>query len=145
MFDRNTVLFAFMCVIWGTTWLATKLGVNEVPPIFFAGTRFIAAGLLLLLLAAVRREWRWLTQAELLRLIVVQLLMVVLTYGPLFWAIKYVLSGLTAVLDMALMPVCLLGFGILLKRSGGAHVGAWPSVWASGTGCPVRSTDCYAN
>ena len=44
----------------------------------------------------------------------VQLLMVVLTYGPLFWGIRHVPSGLTAVLDLAMMPVSLLGFGIVL-------------------------------
>ena len=33
---------------------------------------------------------------------------------PLFWGIRYVPSGLTAVLDLALMPVSLLGFGIML-------------------------------
>ena len=44
-------LFALMCLIWGATWLAMKLGVATVPPIFFGGTRFVVAGLLLLLLA----------------------------------------------------------------------------------------------
>jgi drug/metabolite transporter (DMT)-like permease len=42
------------------------------------------------------------------------LLMVVLTYGPLFWGIRHVPSGLTAVLDLALMPVSLLVFGMAL-------------------------------
>jgi drug/metabolite transporter (DMT)-like permease len=40
--------------------------------------------------------------------------MVVLTYAPLFWGIVHVPSGLTAVLDLTLMPVSLLGFGIAL-------------------------------
>ena len=53
--------------------------------------------------------------------LLVQLLMVVLTYAPLFWAIRHVPSGLTAVLDLALMPVSLLGFGIALAaRKAGA-------------------------
>jgi drug/metabolite transporter (DMT)-like permease len=107
-------LFALMCLIWGATWLAMKFGVASVPPIFFAGTRFIVAGLVMLLLAGLRKEVRWLGRRELGRLVLVQLLMVVLTYAPLFWGIRYVPSGLTAVLDLALMPVSLLGFGIAL-------------------------------
>jgi drug/metabolite transporter (DMT)-like permease len=107
-------LFAVMCLIWGATWLAMKLGVASVPPIFFAGTRFVAAGLALLLLAWLRDEVRRLGAREVARLVLVQLLMVVLTYAPLFWGIRYVPSGLTAVLDLALMPVSLLGFGIAL-------------------------------
>jgi drug/metabolite transporter (DMT)-like permease len=107
-------LFALMCLIWGATWLAMKSAVASVPPVFFAGTRFVVAGLVLLLLAWLRGEVRRLVWCELGRLLLVQLLMVVLTYSTLFWAIRYVPSGLTAVLDLALMPVSLLGFGIAL-------------------------------
>lgn len=108
------VLFALVCIIWGTTWLAMKLGVAVVPPVFFGGTRFVAAGSVLLAYAWLRGSARPLRRAETGRLVLVQLLMIVLTYGPLFWAIPYVPSGLAAVLDLALMPVCLLGFGLLL-------------------------------
>ena len=109
-------LFALMCLIWGATWLAMKLGVATVPPVFFAGTRFVVAGLVMLLVAGLRGEVRRLDRRELSRLVLVQLLMVVLTYAPLFWGIRYVPSGLTAVLDLALMPVSLLGFGIVPGR-----------------------------
>ncbi|MBN8872338.1 MAG: EamA family transporter [Rhodospirillales bacterium] len=107
-------LFVAMCLIWGTTWLAMKVGVASVPPVFFAGTRFVVAGLVLLLLAWARGETRRLARREWGRLALVQLLMVVLTYATLFWGIVHVPSGLTAVLDLALTPVCLLGFGIAL-------------------------------
>jgi drug/metabolite transporter (DMT)-like permease len=105
-------LFAAVSTIWGATWLAAKVGVEHVPPIFFAGTRFIAAGLALLVLAWLRGETRRLGRDEALRLLLVLLLMVVLTYAALFWGLRYVPSGLTAVLDLALMPVSLVGFGI---------------------------------
>jgi len=107
-------LFVLMCLIWGATWLAMKLGVASVPPVFFAGTRFVVAGLMMLLLAWLRGEVRRFGRHELGRLVLVQLLMVVLTYASLFWGIRYVPSGLTAVLDLALMPVSLLVFGIAL-------------------------------
>jgi drug/metabolite transporter (DMT)-like permease len=107
-------LFALMCLIWGATWLAMKFGVASVPAVFFGGTRFVVAGLVLLLFAWLRDEIRRPERHELGRLVLVQLLMVVLTYAPLFWAIRHVPSGLTAVLDLALMPVSLLGFGIAL-------------------------------
>jgi drug/metabolite transporter (DMT)-like permease len=91
-----------------------KFGVATVPPVFFGGTRFVAAGAAMLLLGWAHGEFRWLRRAEIGRLVVLQILMVVLTYGPLFWAIRHVPSGLTAVLDLALMPVSLVAFGILL-------------------------------
>ena len=107
-------LFALMSLVWGSTWLAMKFGVASVPPVFFGGTRFVAAGLVLLLIAWRRREWRRFTRAEWGRLVLVQGLMVVLTYSALFWAIRYVPSGLAAVLDLAPMPVSLLVFGVML-------------------------------
>jgi drug/metabolite transporter (DMT)-like permease len=106
--------FALMSVIWGTSWLAMKLGVATVPPIFFGGTRFLAAGFLLLVLAVLRGQTRRFSARELGRLTLVQLLIVVLTYAPLFWAILHVPSGLTAVLDLTLMPIGLFAFGIAL-------------------------------
>jgi drug/metabolite transporter (DMT)-like permease len=33
-------LFLVMCVVWGLTWIAIKLGVVSIPPLLFAGTRF---------------------------------------------------------------------------------------------------------
>lgn len=107
-------LFTLMCLIWGATWLAMKLGVDSVPAVFFGGTRFVTAGLVLLVYASFQGEVRRLSRREIGRLMLVQLLMVVLTYGPLFWGIRHVPSGLTAVLDLALMPVSLLVFGIAL-------------------------------
>ena len=113
-----TGLFALMCLIWGATWLAMKLGVATVPPIFFVGTRFAAAGLLLLLLAALRGEMRRFDRRELGRLTLVQLLMVVLAQAPLYWGILHVPSGLAGVLNLTLTPVSLLGFGIALGEEG---------------------------
>lgn len=78
-------LFALMCLIWGSTWLAMKVGVATVPPVFFGGTRFVAAGAAMLLLGWLQGEFRRLKRAEIGRLLVLQVLMVVLTYGPLFW------------------------------------------------------------
>ena len=36
-----------MYIVWGTTYLAIRVGVRDVPPLFFAGLRFIVAGALL--------------------------------------------------------------------------------------------------
>ena len=46
---RLRAMFAFICLIWGTTWLAMKIGIATVPPGVFAGLRWLTAGLILLL------------------------------------------------------------------------------------------------
>ena len=42
------VLFGLLCLIWGTTWLALKIGATAVPPGLFSGLRWTVAGALLL-------------------------------------------------------------------------------------------------
>jgi drug/metabolite transporter (DMT)-like permease len=53
------VALGVVYVVWGSTYLAIKIAVGTLPPVLTAGTRFLAAGLLLaLLLAASRRRLR---------------------------------------------------------------------------------------
>ena len=125
------LLFAAMSLVWGLTWIAIKTGVTAIPPLFFAGTRFIAAGLLLLAWerivgngdagagSGVRREdWP--------KLLVATLLMIVATYTLLFWGTAHVASGLASVINLALTPVALFGIGLAYPRGAlqrAAHAG----------------------
>ena len=47
---RGKALFAYLvvCLAWGSTYLAIRVGVHELPPLLFAGVRFLVAGLILL-------------------------------------------------------------------------------------------------
>ncbi len=112
--ERAHLLFAAMCLIWGATWIAVKAGISVVPPSLFAGTRFIAAGSMLLLFLLWRGDRLRIARSSLPRLAAVTALMVVATYSLLFWGALFVSSGLAAILDMAFMPVALLAIGSLL-------------------------------
>ena len=106
--------FGLMCLIWGLTWLAMKAGITNVPPLLFAGTRFVVAGAMLTGVCCVRGVALPTARGSLPRLAGVTLLMVVATYGPLFWGMLFVPSGLSAVLDLAIMPMALLVIGAVL-------------------------------
>ena len=58
-------------------------------------------------------EWQ---NKDAIRLFAASVLMVTLTYGPLFWGMRYVSSGTAGVLEMSLTPIALLGFGIALGQ-----------------------------
>lgn len=68
--------FAIVYVVWGSTYLAIRIGVEVLPPALFAGVRFLIAGLLMLLYAWWRgaqfpraaRDWRNITVTSLLML-----------------------------------------------------------------------------
>lgn len=110
----NITKFLILCVVWGLTWIAVKFGVASVPPILFAATRFIFAGLMLLGWGTVRGVVRLPAGRDIGRLLVTSLLMITLCYGPLFWGMMFVPSGTAAVLEMSLTPLALLAFGVAL-------------------------------
>ncbi len=49
MNDRPKIIFlyALICLIWGTTWLVIKIGLETMPPLFSAGCRFTLASAVL--------------------------------------------------------------------------------------------------
>jgi drug/metabolite transporter (DMT)-like permease len=105
-----------MCLIWGATWIAMKVGVEAVPPILFVGTRFVAAGALLAGYVLWTGE-RWpFERRDLYRLPLVTLLMVCAAYALIFWGAVHVSSGLAAVIDLSFLPVALLALAVLLRE-----------------------------
>ncbi len=49
---RTVLAYAGMCLIWGTTWLAIKIGLHTLPPLTGVGLRFVIAGVFLFGVAA---------------------------------------------------------------------------------------------
>ncbi len=97
--------FAIIYFVWGSTYLAIRVGVLEMPPFLMAGIRFFLAGAILyawIRLTGVpspnRREWR---DAS-----VLGALMFLMDYACLFWAEQRVPSGISAVI-LAAIPVCI--------------------------------------
>ena len=101
-----------MCLIWGATWVATKEGISAVPPVLFAGYRFIAAVLCLYGLLLLRHTPLAFRRCDWPRLMAVTLLMVSACYSLLFWGMTFVNSGTAALIDLSLTPVALLIFAI---------------------------------
>jgi drug/metabolite transporter (DMT)-like permease len=122
--SANLLKFLVLCLVWGLTWIATKVGISGVPPLLFAATRFIAAGVLVSLWVWREIDFsRW-RKEDVMRLLAAGVLMVTLTYGPLFWGMRYVSSGTAGVLEMSLTPIALLGFGIALRQERWSWVNA---------------------
>src|SRR5213593_1796135 len=93
------IVWLILCGIWGSTWLFIKLGLADLPPITFAGIRFVIAFLILASLVIARRA-RWpRTRAEWTLIAVSGALQFALNYGLVFWGEQYISSGLAAVLQ----------------------------------------------
>lgn len=87
--------FAAIYIIWGTTYLAIKIGLQSLPPFVMASMRYSIAGVLLLLFCIIKGEVIFSKTA--LSNILLGAFMLTLGQGVLFWAEKYISSGLTAV------------------------------------------------
>ena len=107
--------FAIIYFVWGSTFLAIRVGVREVPPFLLAAVRFFLAGLALYgwmrlkgTPAPTRREW---LGASLLGTLIF-----VIDYGCVFWAEQRVPSGITAVV-LATIPVFITLLEIIFLRT----------------------------
>lgn len=99
------VLAAYSVIyfVWGSTFLAIRIGVHEIPPFLMAAIRFSVAGLLLYawmrfkgVPALNRRQW---AAASLMGALIF-----LIDYGCLFWSEQRVPSGIAAVI-LAMIPV----------------------------------------
>jgi len=119
-------MFAFICFVWGTTWLAMKIGIATVSPGVFAGVRWTLAGAILLLIRRLRGE-RVLPPPRLLpRLLLVSVVLISFNQVIQLYGLKYITAGLGAVISSALTPLALLIFTVALgqERFSPRHLGA---------------------
>ncbi|MCU1243638.1 MAG: Permease of the drug/metabolite transporter superfamily [Candidatus Acidoferrum typicum] len=112
---KTLLAFAIIYFVWGSTFLAIRIGVHQVPPLLFAAMRFLIAGLVLYGWMIVRGERspsgrQWASVSLLAALIFV------FDYGLLFWAEQRVPSGIAAVM-MALIPVFMALSEIIFLRT----------------------------
>jgi drug/metabolite transporter (DMT)-like permease len=111
------ILFAFSMIyfVWGSTFLAIRVGVHEVPPFLLAAMRFFTAGLVMYAWLRLRgtpapNRREWIAAAALGGLIFV------VDYGCLFWAEQRVPSGIAAVV-LATIPVFITLMEIVFLRT----------------------------
>ncbi len=108
---KSRLVWLLLCCIWGSTWLFIKLGLNDLPPLTFAGIRFVIAAIILFSLIAVRRVPLPRKRRDLLLLALTGVLSFSLNYGLVFWGEQYISSGLAALLQ-SMLPA----FGLIIAH-----------------------------
>ncbi|MBI2077288.1 MAG: EamA family transporter [Euryarchaeota archaeon] len=107
------VAFAACSLIWGTTWLAIKIGYGGLDPVWGASLRFLFASLLMAPLILAKGAAPPLGRRQFGVVLFVGFAMFGLDYGLIYWAEQSLNSGLTAIL-FATMPLFVTLFGTLL-------------------------------
>lgn len=108
---KARLVWLLLCGIWGSTWLFIKLGLEDLPPVTFAGIRFVIACAILVVWIRLRRMPIPTTRADWVLLAISGILAFGLNYGLVFWGEQYISSGLAALLQ-ATLPA----FGIVFAH-----------------------------
>lgn len=105
---------AAVCVLWGTTWVASKEGVRHIPALQLAGLRQLSAGILYVSYFIITgaafpkgKEWR--------PLLLLSLLNFILSNGLSTWGVKYISAGLAAIMG-AIFPIWLVVIGLFTSK-----------------------------
>jgi drug/metabolite transporter (DMT)-like permease len=112
---KTLLAFGIIYLVWGSTFLAIRIGVHEIPPLLFAAMRFGTAGAALLLWPIAKGE-RMPRGKEWLTLTVLAALIFLCDYGLLFWAEQRVPSGIAAVM-LATIPAFMALSEIIFLRT----------------------------
>ena len=103
------LIWLILCLIWGTTWIFIKIGLDDLPPIAFAASRFLLAVIILFFVIRIQKiplpktakEWRLIALTGVLQFSI--------NYSLVFWSEQYITSGLAAVLQATITV-----FGLVL-------------------------------
>jgi drug/metabolite transporter (DMT)-like permease len=112
---KTLLAFGIIYFVWGSTFLAIRISVHEIPPLLCAALRFFIAGVILFAWMLFRREpsptrRQWLSASA------IALLIFVGDYGLLFWAEQRVPSGIAAVM-LATIPAFMALSEIIFLRT----------------------------
>ena len=99
---KARLVWLVLCGIWGSTWLFIKLGLEDLPPLTFAGIRFVISCAIILTIIRIRGLQLPRARADWLLLAVTGILSFGLNYGLVFWGEQHISSGLAALLQATL-------------------------------------------
>ncbi|CAN5862732.1 drug/metabolite exporter YedA [soil metagenome] len=119
---KALVAYLLVCTVWGSTYLAIRIGVMHLPPMLFAGLRFVIAGLLLagIVLATGDRLPRRLRDWKVLA--ITGLFLLLGGNAVVVWAEQHVESGAASVF-VAAVPLWAAFFDALWP--GGTTIFTW--------------------
>lgn len=117
--DRPPLFKAYLaltvvCVVWGTTYLAIRIGVETFPPFLFSSIRQMLAGLLILGGIVLFGRFKLPSKRDTLILMLSGFLLITIGNGVVGWAERYIPSGLAALI-CAIMPVYVVLMNVYIK------------------------------
>lgn len=105
---------ALVCILWGTTWIASKEGVKHMPALQLAGIRQLIAGSLYVGFFLYKKvplpkgkEW--------IPVLILSFLNFIMSNGLSTWGVKYISAGLGSIMG-AIFPLWLVVIGLFMSK-----------------------------
>ncbi|TSA29386.1 MAG: multidrug DMT transporter permease [Ignavibacteriales bacterium] len=109
--------YVLICLIWGSTWLAIRLGLGSLTPLISAGLRFFLASLFVYGMMRIKNISLQTDQLSIKLYVVLSLFSFVIPFALVYWAEQYIPSGLASIV-FAVMPFFVILFSIIaFKKS----------------------------
>lgn len=113
--QKAYIALATTSFLWGTTWVAMKFALKQMPPLQMAGIRQFLAGSLFVVFFMIKGE-KLPNRKEWIKLLVMAILTFTFANGLSTWSLKYISSGLGALIG-TLYPLCVVGIELLFFKN----------------------------
>ncbi|KAF0153219.1 MAG: DMT superfamily drug/metaboltie permease [Ignavibacteria bacterium] len=114
MFSENlkiTLAYILICLLWGSTWLAIRLGLDSLTPIFSAGIRFTFASMLILIIMKYKKIELQKDPLSVKLYLILAYFSFVIPFGLVYWAEQFIPSSLASII-FAVMPFFVILFSV---------------------------------
>ncbi|MDP3580324.1 MAG: EamA family transporter [Ignavibacteria bacterium] len=115
MFSENikiTLAYILICLLWGSTWLAIRLGLDSLTPVFSAGLRFTLASFFVLTIMKIKKIQLQTDSLSIKLYFILGFFSFVIPFGLVYWAELFIPSGLASII-FAVMPFFVILFSVV--------------------------------
>ena len=108
--------FIGLSLIWGTTWLVIKIGLDGMPPFLGVGLRFIVAGTIVMTIGFIKDRKLAFSLSLFKLTLIIGILMFTISYSAVYWAEQYISSGMASIM-FSTLPFYVAAFAALILKN----------------------------
>ncbi|MBK8609733.1 MAG: EamA family transporter [Chitinophagaceae bacterium] len=110
------IALAITCVVWGTTWVVSKIAISDIPALQMASIRQLIGGSCFVLFFMLKKKLPFPNKKQFARLFTLAVLMFVMANGLSTWSLKFIPTGLSALIG-ALYPLSVVIIGMVFFKT----------------------------
>ena len=108
--------FISLSLIWGTTWLVIKIGLDGMPTFLGVGLRFISAGVILVSIGFIKDRKISFSFSLFKLSLIIGILMFTISYSAVYWAEQYITSGMASIM-FSTLPFYVAAFAAIILKN----------------------------